>query len=64
MVRRIAIRNGIKENNIVLNYDWYIDNPPGRSGIAIHGGKTGENTTGYFIPGDSFEPNKKKQLCH
>ena len=28
--------------------------------VAIHGGKTGENTTGCFIPGDSFEPNKKK----
>ena len=60
MKKRIAIRNGIKENNIALKYDWYIDNPPGRSGIAIHGGKTGENTTGCFIPGDSFEPNKKK----
>ena len=43
-----------------VKYDWYIDNPPGRSGIAIHGGKTGENTTGCFIPGDSFEPNKEK----
>ena len=60
MKKRIATRNGIKEDNIVLNYDWYIDNPPGRSGIAIHGGKTGKNTTGCFIPGDSFEPNKEK----
>ena len=44
-----------------LKYDWYLDNPPGRSGIAIHGGRTGEHTTGCFIPGDSFEFDEKNQ---
>ena len=37
-----------------LRFKWYIDNPPGRSCIAIHGGKDGESTTGCFIPGNSF----------
>lgn len=37
-----------------LGFTWYIDNPPGRSGIAIHGGRNGGNTTGCFIPGSSF----------
>lgn len=37
-----------------LRFKWYIDNPPGRSGIAIHGGVDGESTTGCFIPGRSF----------
>ena len=27
------------EKNVNLKYDWYLDNVPGRSGIAIHGGK-------------------------
>lgn len=60
MKKRIAKRKNIKEESITLKYDWYIDNPPGRSGIAIHGGKSGENTTGCFIPGDSISPNKEK----
>lgn len=60
MKKRIATRNGIKEDNIALRYDWYIDNPPGRSGIAIHGGRDGRNTTGCFIHGDSINPNKEK----
>ena len=64
MRKRIAERNTqkgkqIKECDIKLRYNWYIDNPPGRSGIAIHGGRNGENTTGCFIPGDSISPNKE-----
>ena len=60
MKKRIVKRrklNGenIEEKDINLKYDWYVDNPPGRSGIAIHGGRTGEHTTGCLIPGDSFE---------
>ena len=46
------------ETDIQLTYQWYIDNPPDRNGIAIHGGRNGENTTGCFIPGDSISPNK------
>lgn len=49
-----------KESDIKLRYNWYIDNPPGRSGIAINGGRNGENTTRCFIPGDSIGPNKEK----
>ena len=65
MRKRIAERNTqkgkqIKECDIKLRYNWYIDNPPGRSGIAIHGGRNGENTAGCFIPGDSIGPNKEK----
>ena len=66
MKKRIVKRrklNGenIEEKDINLKYDWYVDNPPGRSGIAIHGGRTGEHTTGCLIPGDSFEFDAQRQ---
>ena len=35
-------------------YEWYLRNTKGRTGIAIHGGKNGNNTTGCLIPGCSF----------
>ena len=62
MRKRIAERytqNGkqTKESDIKLRYNWYIDNPPGRSGIAIHGGRNGENTD-YFIS----DNGKKNEL--
>ena len=65
MIKRIAERrilNGeqTRECDIKLRYSWYIDNPPGRSGIAIHGGRDGRNTTGCFIPGNSISSNKEK----
>ncbi|MBP3613395.1 MAG: hypothetical protein J6J37_01240 [Bacteroidaceae bacterium] len=48
-----------KKNNKIpedgLQFQWYIDTPPGRSCIAIHGGKTWKNTKGCFIPGDTIE---------
>ena len=48
-----------KKNNKIpedgLRFQWYIDTPPGRSCIAIHGGKTWDNTEGCFIPGDTIE---------
>ena len=48
-----------KKNNKIpedgLRFQWYIDTPPGRSCIAIHGGKTWKNTQGCFIPGDTIE---------
>ena len=48
-----------KKNNKIpedgLRFQWYIDTPPGRSCIAIHGGKTWKNTEGCFIPGDTIE---------
>ena len=51
----------LRESDIVLRYDWYIDNPPGRSGIALHGGNSGENTTGCYIPGVSFSFDEEIQ---
>lgn len=42
-----------------MKYKWYVDDVPGRSGIAIHGGKTGENTLGCFLPGDTVEYNNQ-----
>ncbi len=67
-----------KKNNKIpedgLRFQWYIDTPPGRSCIAIHGGKTWKNTEGCFIPGDTiglsadgenyeiYDRGKKKEL--
>lgn len=51
-------KNGEKDlkfENIKHYYDWYIDAPPGRSSIAIHGGRNWENIEGCFIPGDTIE---------
>ena len=67
MKRRILKRRieggekNLRESDIQLRYDWYIDNPPGRSGIAIHGGSSGENTTGCYIPGTSFSFDEEMQ---
>ncbi len=43
------------EKDINLRFDWYVDNVPGRSGIAIHGGKNGDHTSGCLLPGDTLE---------
>lgn len=59
--RRTQRGESLDVKDVYLKYDWYLDNPPGRSGIAIHGGRTGEHTTGCFIPGDSFEFDTQKQ---
>ncbi len=40
MKKRISEKTKQREENIALRYDWYIDNVPGRSGIAILVGKT------------------------
>lgn len=50
-------KNGEKDVN--LSYEWYVDNVPGRSGIAIHSGVNGENTLGCLLPGDTLEYNDK-----
>lgn len=36
------------------NYKWYVDKVPGRTGIAIHRGKNGDNTEGCLMPGKEF----------
>ena len=63
MLKRVNERRGQKGLPRVkeIRYKWYIDNPSGRSGIAIHGGKSGENTTGCYIPGNTFNFNKQTQ---
>ncbi len=43
------------EMDVNLKFDWYVDNVPGRSGIAIHGGRNGDNTSGCLLPGDTLE---------
>lgn len=43
------------EKDVNLKYDWYVDNVPGRSGIAIHGGKNGDHTSGCLLPGDTLK---------
>lgn len=41
------------------HYKWYVDKVPGRTGIAIHGGVSGDNTEGCLIPGEDFYFDKK-----
>lgn len=41
------------------HYNWYVDKVPGRTGIAIHGGVSGDNTEGCLIPGEVFYFDKK-----
>ena len=39
-------------------FEWYVDKVPGRSGIAIHGGNKGSDTSGCLIPATSFKHDK------
>ena len=49
------------EKNVNLKYEWYVDNVPGRSGIAIHGGKNGDHTSGCLLPGDTLKYDEEVQ---
>ena len=49
------------EKNVNLKYDWYLDNVPGRTGIAIHGGKNGDHTSGCLLPGDTLKYDEEAQ---
>lgn len=49
------------EKNVNLKFDWYLDNVPGRSGIAIHGGKNGDHTSGCLLPGDTLKYDEEAQ---
>ncbi len=49
------------EKDVNLKYDWYVDNVPGRSGIAIHGGKNGDHTSGCLLPGDTLKYDEEAQ---
>ena len=35
-------------------FEWYVDNVPGRTGIAIHGGNNGSHTSGCLLPAEKF----------
>lgn len=35
-------------------FEWYVDNVPGRTGIAIHGGVGGTDTSGCLLPAEKF----------
>lgn len=49
------------EEDANLRFDWYIDKVPGRSGIAIHGGRNGDDTLGCLLPGDTLEYKEQIQ---
>lgn len=40
-------------------FEWYVDKVPGRSGIAIHGGTDGTDTSGCLLPAEDFTYDKK-----
>lgn len=49
------------EEDVNLRFDWYVDKVPGRSGIAIHGGRNGDDTLGCLLPGDTLEYKEQVQ---
>ena len=40
-------------------FEWYVENVPGRTGIAIHGGTDGDNTSGCLLPAEDFVHDKE-----
>lgn len=63
MKKRISEKTKQREENIALRYDWYIDEVPGRSGIAIHIGNYGKDTEGCFLPGDKVNYDSITNKC-
>ena len=58
--KRINVQQKARgEEEVNLRFDWYVDDVPGRSGIAIHGGKNGDHTSGCLLPGDTLEYNEQ-----
>lgn len=49
------------KKDVHLRFDWYVDKVPGRSGIAIHGGTNGDDTSGCLLPGDTLEYKEHDQ---
>ena len=48
-INRIRRKNG--EDDVDLRYEWYVDNVPGRSGIAIHSGSNGRTYIRLLVAG-------------
>lgn len=42
-------------------YKWYLKDVNGRTGIAIHGGRHGNHTTGCLIPGTGYNVHKNEK---
>ena len=63
MKKRISEKTKQREENIALRYDWYIDEVPGRSGIAIHIGNYGKDTEGCFLPGNKVNYDSITNKC-
>ncbi len=42
-------------------YKWYLKDVEGRTGIAIHGGESGRNTTGCLIPGRAYRESVNRE---
>ena len=42
-------------------FEWYLRDTQERTGIAIHGGRNGNNTSGCLIPGSSFSTYKNEK---
>ena len=58
--KRINVQRKARgEEEVNLRFDWYVDDVPGRSGIAIHGGKNGDHTSGCLLPGETLEYNEQ-----
>lgn len=58
--KRINVQQKARgEEEVNLRFDWYVDDVPGRSGIAIHEGKNGDHTSGCLLPGDTLEYNEQ-----
>ena len=43
-------------------YNWYLQNVPGRSGIAIHKGNYYYDSTGCLLPGENYTYNSKEDI--
>ena len=55
------INAGSKGAKTKLRFQWYVDNVPGRSGIAIHVGNYGKDTTGCLLSGENYSYDKAKE---
>ncbi len=50
--------NIVRPRNKWQRFKWYVDAVPGRTGIAIHRGTNGKDTTGCLLPGSGVYHDK------